>query len=92
MICVTAALLLIGACSHTAPVQMVDAGDGSHAWRITCGGFFSSTGDCYDKAGYQCMNRGYTVLRETDITPPSTSYWWNSAGAHEIVVRCNTPA
>jgi hypothetical protein len=89
MTCIAATLFMLGACSHTAPAQIVDLGDAGKGWRITCGGIFLSTGDCYDKASYQCTNRGYTIMRETDISPPPTSYWWNSASAHEIVVRCS---
>ena len=89
LLCITAIGILLSACSHTAPAQYVDTGDGGRGWRITCGGMFSSTGDCYDKASYQCMNRGYTIVRETDISPPQSPFFWNEAGAHEIVARCN---
>jgi hypothetical protein len=85
-----AALLLFASCSHTAPAQMTDLGDGTKGWRITCGGMFLATGDCYDKASYMCMNRGYAVVRETDITPPESPWFWNEAGAHEILVRCGS--
>jgi hypothetical protein len=84
-----AALFLFASCSHTAPAQSIDLGDGTRGWRVTCGGWFLDTGDCYDQASYMCMSRGYTVVRETDISPPETSYIWNKVGAHEIVVRCN---
>jgi hypothetical protein len=84
-----AALLLFASCSHMAPAQITDLGDGTRGWRVTCGGWFLGTGDCYDKASYLCANRGYTVVRETDITPPESTYFWNETGAHEVVVKCN---
>ena len=84
-----AVLLLLASCSHTAPAQTMDLGDGTRGWRITCGGMFLGTGDCYDKASYICMNRGYTVVKETDISPPQSTYFWNTSGAHEIVIRCD---
>jgi len=92
MILIAAAALFVAACSHAAPSQVVSLGDNTKGWRITCGGLFLGTGDCYDKAGYLCMYKGYTVLRETDITPPQSSYFWNSAGSHEIVVKCDNGA
>lgn len=84
-----AALLFLAGCSHAAPAQMMDLGDGGKGWRITCGGMFLGTGDCYDKASYMCTGHGYTVVRETDISPPQSPYFWNETGAHEIVVRCD---
>ena len=85
-----AALLSVVACSDTAPTQVVKLSDNSHGIRITCGGWFSSVSACYDKASYVCNNRGYTVLQENDITPPESPYFWNSAGAHEIIARCGS--
>ena len=79
--------LLLAACST--PSEGVNLDDGSKGYRITCGGAYSSTKDCYEKAGYLCGNKGYTVVRETDISPPSdANFFWNAA-AHEVLLKCN---
>jgi len=84
-----AVLGLLAACST--PSEVVNLSDNSRAFRITCGGPVSSTNDCYEKAGNICGNKGYSVVRETDIRPPEdSSYFWNAA-AHEVLVKCNTP-
>ncbi|MFY9287568.1 MAG: hypothetical protein WAO98_03600 [Alphaproteobacteria bacterium] len=78
---------VLTACST--PSEMITMNDGTRAYRITCGGPISSVKDCFERAGYICGNKGYTVVRETDITPPSDSnYFWNAA-AHETIVKCN---
>jgi hypothetical protein len=84
-----AVLLLALASCDTAPSEVVNAGDYGSTYRITCGGFFSGPRDCYDKAGSICL-RGYTVVKETDIKPPESSYifFWQT-GAHEITVKCS---
>ncbi len=85
-----AVAMCLAACATTAPSQSTVLGDGSTAYRITCGGFFSGPHDCYDKAGYICL-KGYAVVQETDIKPPESSYiyFWQT-GAHELVVKCTS--
>ncbi|MGE3622676.1 MAG: hypothetical protein AB7H77_02205 [Bdellovibrionales bacterium] len=87
---IAAVIFTLAGCSHAAPAQIVNIGDGARGWRITCGGWFLGSGDCYDKASYQCQGRGYTILKETNITPPDSSYFWNTASSHELIVKCNT--
>jgi hypothetical protein len=73
------------------PSEPVNIDSATPGYRITCGGAYSLTSDCYEKAGYLCGNRGYTAIRETDITPPAdANYFWNAA-AHEVVIKCNSP-
>ena len=79
----------LAACST--PSEKTSLDGGAQGYRITCGGPLSSVSDCYERAGYVCGNKGYTVVRELDIKPPSSSdYFWNPA-AHETLVRCNAP-
>jgi len=83
----SAALLGLAACST--PSEHLNMADGTQGYRITCGGAISSKSDCFEKAGALCGNKGYTVIRETDIAPPSdANYFWNAA-AHEVLMKCN---
>jgi len=80
--------LWLSACS-TAPSETMEMANGEgRGYRITCGGTFSSASECFERAGYICGNRGYTVLKETDISPPDGSMFW-AASAHEALIRCN---
>ena len=82
-------VLALAACS-TAPSETVNGGDGEgQSYRITCGGTFSSASECFERAGFICGNRGYTVVRETDIAPPEGSIFF-APSAHEAIVRCNS--
>jgi hypothetical protein len=82
-----AVTLMLAACS--APSENVKLNDNSNGYRITCGGAFSTVGECYERAGYLCGSKGYAVISESDIKPPGDSdYFWNAA-AHQTVVRCN---
>ncbi|HEU0118759.1 MAG TPA: hypothetical protein VFR09_09020 [Alphaproteobacteria bacterium] len=86
-----ALLCFLTACGSAAPSETVNLGDGTKGYRITCGGAYSSVKDCYEQAGYLCGSKGYSVVHETDIAPPSdNNYFWNAA-AHETIVRCNNP-
>lgn len=87
LIAITAALGALAACST--PSEIVNLDKDTKGYRITCGGAYSSTSDCYEKAGFICGNKGYTVVHETSIAPPAdANYFWNAA-AHEVVVSCN---
>jgi hypothetical protein len=79
---------LLAGCGEMVPAQVITMSDSAKAFRITCGGLFSSNKDCYDRASSICHGGPFSILQETDISPPSTSYFW-STGAHEIVMRCN---
>lgn len=80
--------LLLGAAACSAPYERVDL-DGEKGWRITCGGVYSRVSDCYERAGQLCGAKGFTVVRESDIKPPSSDdYFWNAA-AHEAYVKCS---
>jgi hypothetical protein len=84
-----AATLMLAACGGGAPSEGIKLNDNSPGYRITCGGAFSSVNDCYEQAGKLCGAKGYSVVSESDITPPSDSdYFWNAA-AHQSVIRCN---
>ena len=83
------ALCLLAACAT--PSEQVDLNDGGKGYRITCGGAWSSVSDCYEKAGKLCGNKGYNVVRENDIAPPSDyNFFWNAA-AHETMIKCVKP-
>ncbi len=87
IITLTAVLGALAACST--PSEPVDLNSGLKGYRITCGGAYSTTSDCYERAGYICGNKGYTVVHETSINPPAdANYFWN-ASAHEVIVTCN---
>jgi hypothetical protein len=82
-----AATLFLVACST--PSESMKLNDNSQGYRITCGGAFSSVKDCYEQAGNLCGAKGYTVVSEDDISPPSNAdYFWNGA-AHQSIIKCN---
>jgi hypothetical protein len=81
------ALCLLAACST--PSEPITLNGGGQGYRITCGGAYSTTGSCYEKAGSICGNKGYTVMHENSIAPPAdANYFWNAA-AFETIIKCN---
>ncbi len=81
--------LLLSACT-SAPSETVQSTDGGGStYRITCGGTFSSPSDCFERAGFLCGNRGYSVVKEIDIAPPEGSLFF-APSAHEATIRCNS--
>lgn len=80
-------LITLAACST--PSEQVTLNDGTKGYRITCGGAYATTASCYEKAGSICGNRGYSVMHENSINPPSdANYFWN-ASAFETYIKCN---
>lgn len=87
--CLALIALIFSLTACGTPSEHLSMADGTQGYRITCGGAISSKSDCYEKAGYICGSKGYTVVRETDIAPPSdANYFWNAA-AHEVLMKCN---
>jgi len=83
------ALVCCGLAACGTPSEPVNLDTGEAGYRITCGGAIATTSSCYEKAGAICGNRGYIVVRENTILPPSdANYFWNAA-AHETFIKCN---
>lgn len=62
-----AALLLLSACVHDKAAYLPDGSTGYH---ISCNGSWFSMGDCINRAGELCKDKGYTVINQNGEALP----------------------
>lgn len=89
------------ALSGCATAKTITGPDGRPAYRVECNGTGKSWGDCIQKAGETCGQRGYDVLARNEEHPQSgVLIQQNDAGdvvgrtsvARDLIVRCKEQA
>ena len=85
-----AGTLLIGGCADSEPV-FTSSGKKGHS--IDCSGELSTWGDCYEKAGELCGERGYRTLeklgdKESSIFADKEGLFGASTHTRNLIIQC----
>ncbi len=77
-----------GSSLESVETRKVYLGDGTRAYRLSCGNPRQAANDCYEQAGHLCDDKGYVVTQQNGAPMPAETETSAPMLAHDVFVKC----